>query len=95
MSEESKQNELTQSSQPVKSSMDPETIERNIKIVMNQTAYLYEEARKELEENDNDYVHVIKHGLGIKSDTKKSEPVISINQGIYKEIRDFLDKCGK
>jgi len=89
MSEASKQNESTQTTE---ASMDTETIERNIKIVMNQTAYLYEEARKELEENNNDYVKVIKNGLGIKFNTKKSEPVISINQGIYKELRKFLDK---
>ena len=86
MSEASKQKESTQTS------MDPETIEQNIKLVMNQTAYLYDEARKELEENNNDYVKVIKHGLGIKPDTKKSEPVISINQGIYRELRKFLDR---
>jgi len=92
MSEASKQNESTQTTE---ASMDTETIERNIKIVMNQTAYLYEEARKELEENNNDYVKVIKGGLGIKSGTKKSEPVISINQVIYKEIRGFLDTCTK
>jgi hypothetical protein len=60
-----------------------------IEMVMRQTTYSYDEAKKQLDDNDNNYVKVIKDSFGISE--KKEEPVISINQQIYKEIRDLMD----
>ena len=60
-----------------------------IEMVMRQTNYTYDEAKLELEQNDNNYVEVIKKALGIV--TAKKESVNSVNQHIYKEIRGLMD----
>ena len=66
--------------------------ERFIEIVMRQTEYTYEEANKALDKNDNNYIRVIKDAMGIK-DLRGVENkfVDSINQTIYKNIREYMD----
>ena len=60
-----------------------------VEMVMRQTSYSYEEAKNKLEENNNDYMIVIKNSLGIKK--KTDDAVTSVNQQIYKEIRGLMD----
>jgi hypothetical protein len=61
-----------------------------IEMVMRQTTYTFDEAKDKLENNDNNYVKVIKEALGI-SEPKKDNSVQSVNQHIYKEIRGMMD----
>ena len=60
-----------------------------IEMIMRQTMYTYDQAKDKLEENDNNYMLVIKKALGIVEKPPTSVP--SINQGIYKEIRGLMD----
>ena len=57
-------------------------------MVMRQTNYTYEETKIKLEKFNNNYVEVIKEYLG--NQRKKEEPK-TVNQKIYKEIRNFMD----
>lgn len=59
-----------------------------IEMVMRQTNYSYEECEQKLHEMNYDYLKVIKNFYNIK---EKSEKNITINQGIIKEIRNFMD----
>jgi len=68
--------------------------EKIIEIVMRQTSYSFDEAKKYLDENNNDYMKVIKKSLGI-AESKVVEKSTSINQQIYKEIRGFMDNGSK
>ena len=61
-----------------------------IEMVMRQTTYSFDEAKEELKKYNNDYIKVIKIGLGLGINEKKEEKS-SINQGIYKEIRGLMD----
>ena len=61
-----------------------------IEMVMRQTTYTFDEAKDKLENNDNNYIKVIKEALGI-SEPKKEQVVQSVNQHIYKEIRGMMD----
>jgi len=61
-----------------------------IEMVMRQTIYSYDDAKRHLDENDNNYIRVIKDSFGL-IEQKKTEPITSINQHIYKEIRGFMD----
>ena len=65
-----------------------------INIVVSQTNYDLETAKKKLKEWDNDYELVIKEYLNpnfMKKKEKKKE--LSLNQKIMGEIRDFMDEC--
>mgnify|MGYP001808536946 CR=1 FL=1 len=72
---------------------------RYIEIVMRQTEYTYEEANQMLEEENNDYIKVIKRAVRksfLKNDKSVNEKnvevgVESINQSIYKNIRRMMD----
>ena len=66
-----------------------ELIDEKIKIIMGQTDYNEEVARKKLLENNFDEIATIKSYLGIPE--KKTTQVKSINQEIYKQIRYRLD----
>ena len=68
--------------------------EKIIEIVIRQTSYSFDEAKKQLDENNNDYLKVIKKSLGI-TEEKVIEKSTSINQQIYKEIRGFMDNGSK
>ena len=59
-------------------------------MVMRQTSYTFDEAKIQLDNNDNNYIKVIKNGLGIIK-PEKIEEKTTINQQIYKEIREFMD----
>ena len=59
-------------------------------MVMRQTSYSYEECEKKLDENNNDYIKVIKEFYGIKEHSQKE---LTINQGIIKEIRTLMDNA--
>tara|TARA_Y100000816_G_scaffold276281_1_gene245315 strand:+ start:4379 stop:4837 length:459 start_codon:yes stop_codon:yes gene_type:complete len=61
-----------------------------IEMVMRQTNYTYGECEKKLSDNNNDYMKVIKDYYGVK---EKKEEVVSVNQGIIKEIRKMMDNA--
>jgi len=63
-----------------------------IEMIMRQTTYTFEEAKTQLENNDNNYIKVIKESFGINTKPKEKN---SINQQIYKEIRGFMDVGSK
>jgi hypothetical protein len=64
--------------------------EDKIAIIQGQTNYSKEEATSLLDENKGDYIAVIKQYMGIPL-AKKEEPIKSINQAIYKQLRTKLD----
>lgn len=59
-----------------------------IESIMRQTNYTREEAITSLEKNKS-VEACIKEYLGVPA---KKEEVVSVNQGIFKSIRDFIDK---
>lgn len=61
----------------------------NIVTIMRQTNYTREEAEQSLERNKT-VESCIKEYLGV---TPKQEPPISVNQGIFKSIREFIDNA--
>ena len=65
-----------------------------IEMVMRQTSYTFDEAKIELEKNNNNYIKVIKNCLGIVK-SERDIPTTSINQQIYGEIRKFMDVSSK
>ena len=68
--------------------IDNEALEKNIKIIINQTTYNYDEAKEQLLSQNNDVMKVIRKYLGVK--VKKKE-ITSVNQEIYKQMRFKLD----
>ena len=64
-------------------------IDEKIQMVMRQTDYNEEVAREKLSENNFDEVATIKSYLGVP--IKKSTQMKSINQEIYKQLRNKLD----
>ena len=60
-----------------------------INIVIRQTCYTRDEATKKLYEYKGDYEKVIKEYLGIEN--KKDETITTVNQSIFKEMRNFMD----
>ena len=63
-----------------------------LKIIMTQTNYDEEMARKKLKEWDNDFIKVIKEYLNPNFQEKKVEKKTTVNQKIIGEIRKFKDK---
>ena len=64
-------------------------IDENVQIIMRQTDYSEELAKEKLKEFNYDHIAVIKSYLGVPD--KKVEPVKSLNQEIYKQLRHRLD----
>jgi hypothetical protein len=64
-----------------------------IQIILRQTDYTEETAREKLIENGGNHILVIKKYMGL--DDKKQEPVKSLNQEIYKQLRYKLDSSMK
>ena len=62
--------------------------DEKIQIIVLQTDYTEEEARTNLREFGQDHMKVIRSYLGITE--KKAPPIKSVNQEIYKQIRDRL-----
>ena len=69
--------------------VETDQIEEKIQKVMRQTDYTEEMAREKLKLFNNDEILVIKSYLGISD--KKVQPIKSVNQEIYKQLRYRLD----
>jgi hypothetical protein len=69
--------------------VETDQIQGKIQIIMRQTDYTEEIAREKLKIFDFNEISVIKDFLGIIE--KKSPQVKSINQEIYKQLRNHLD----
>jgi hypothetical protein len=70
--------------------IETEQINDKIAIVLRQTDYTNEEAREKLREFNYDHTKVIKNFLGISTE-KKALQVKSLNQEIYRQLRNKLD----
>jgi hypothetical protein len=64
-------------------------IDEKVQIVMRQTDYTEDVAKEKLKIFNYDCIAVIKSYLGVVE--KKAEPVKSVNQEIYKQLRYRLD----
>ena len=64
-------------------------LDDSIDIIMRQTDYTKEKTKEKLKEFNNDYLAVIKDYFGIPE--KKTQPIKSVNQEIYKQLRHKLD----
>ena len=69
--------------------VETDQIEEKIQKVMRQTDYTEEMAREKLKLVNYDEILVIKSYLGISD--KKVQPIKSVNQEIYKQLRYRLD----
>jgi hypothetical protein len=69
--------------------VETDQIEEKIQKVMRQTDYTEEMARDKLKLFNYDEILVIKSYLGISD--KKVQPIKSVNQEIYKQLRYRLD----
>jgi hypothetical protein len=67
-----------------------EKMEELIKKIMCQTTYTEEIAKQKLEEFNYDFIRVLKDYMGI-TEKPKNEKIKSLNQEIYKQIRQNLD----
>jgi hypothetical protein len=65
-------------------------LEDKISIILRQTNYTHEEATQKLIDFNNDAILVIKNYFGINNNIS-TQPVKSINQEIYKQLRYKLD----
>jgi len=64
-----------------------------VKLVCGQTNYDEEYARKLLEENNYNYLTIVKKYLNPKAGSEKKDiPSKSLNQQIFGEIRNFMDE---
>jgi hypothetical protein len=70
--------------------VETDKIDENVQVIMRQTDYTEEVAKEKLKEFNYDHIAVIKSYLGVPD--KKSAPVKSLNQEIYKQLRHRLDK---
>ena len=66
---------------------DSEQKNRKIEIILRQTDYSEDKAREKLQQFDYNINSVVKDYFGI---TEKKEPIKSINQSIYKQLRQHL-----
>ena len=62
-----------------------------IEMIIRQTDYDEETARKKLAEYNNDYLKVIKSYFGIEDKIKEKTKIKSLNQEIYRQIRHKMD----
>jgi hypothetical protein len=69
--------------------VETELIDERVQLIMRQTDYTEEIAVIKLRENNFDEMATIKRYLGIQE--KKQEPIKSVNQEIYKQLRYRLD----
>jgi len=69
--------------------IETDEISKKVEIILRQTDFTEEEALMKLKENNFDEIATIKSYFGIQS--KKIEPVKSLNQEIYKQLRTRLD----
>ena len=64
-------------------------INEHVQIIMRQTDYTEEISKEKLKEFNYDHIAVIKSYLGVTE--KKAQPIKSVNQEIYKQLRYRLD----
>lgn len=69
--------------------IETDDITNKVQIILRQTDYSEEIAREKLKEANYDHILVIKSFLGIAE--KKTPPIKSVNQEIYKQLRYKLD----
>jgi hypothetical protein len=76
--------------------MADSTSEAQIHVILRQTDYTYDEAREKLLLYNNDVMAVIRAYLhkDLPAETSLEKP-LSMNQQIYKEIRNFMDEPSK
>jgi hypothetical protein len=63
--------------------------QEKVAMILRQTDYTEEEAKNKLKEFNYDHIQVVKSYLGITE--KKTLPIKTVNQEIYKQIRYRLD----
>ena len=66
-----------------------------IDTIIRQTDYTVEQVKEKLEQFDNDELAVIRNYIGIKPKPNTKQPIPSINQAIYQQIRGHLDGAMK
>jgi hypothetical protein len=69
--------------------IETDLIAEKVQIIIRQTDYNEDIAREKLKENNYDEISTIKAYLGITE--KKTAPIKSVNQEIYKQLRYKLD----
>ena len=69
--------------------IETDKIAEKIQIILRQTDYTEDIALEKLKENNFNEIATIKSYFGIS--TKKENPVKSVNQEIYKQLRSKLD----
>jgi hypothetical protein len=69
--------------------VETEKIDENVQIILRQTDYTEEIAKEKLKEFNYDHMAVIRAYFGIPE--KKVQPIKSVNQEIYKQLRYKLD----
>ena len=74
--------------------VETDQIDDKIQIILRQTDYTAEKAREKLQEFAFNEIAVIKDYFGI-TEKKAPEPVKSVNQAIYKQLRIHLDGAMK
>lgn len=73
--------------------VETDQIDSKIQIILRQTDYTVEKIREKLQQFNYDEIAVIKDYFGITE--KKAQPVKSVNQAIYKQLRQHLDNSMK
>jgi len=73
--------------------VETDQIDGKVEMIMRQTDYTTEKARGKLGQFNFDEMAVIRDYFGITE--KKSPPVKSVNQAIYKQLRGHLDGAMK
>ena len=77
----------------IKEELSELQLEEFCQIIIRQTTYTIGEAREKLEEFNYDYIKVIKQFMGITE--KKETKIKSVNQEIYKQMRQKLHPAPK
>ena len=72
-----------------------ESFDELLGIILRQTTLSEDDARTKLIDYNNDYIKVIEEFMGTGTNNKKmnSKKSLTINQQIYKEIRDVMDNA--
>lgn len=66
-------------------------LEEKINLVRRQTNYTYEESKSKLIENNYDPIVVVKQYIGVKDKNILDYKTKSLNQEIYRQLRDKLN----
>jgi hypothetical protein len=69
--------------------VETDKIDGKIQVILRQTNYTEATAREKLQQFDYNEIAVIKDYFGITE--KKTQPITSVNQAIYRQLRTHLD----